>query len=126
MIAAFVAGHRESGTSLSVSDAATGTLRLGPRAFAGWFGTSGIRVDGRRFHYVVNRAADSIIRPHEPLEGEPVPIVASPAIARAAGPSGIVSLHVENHVIAARRSSRRRATSRRSTATSSSPTCRPG
>ena len=37
-----------------------------------------------------NNAADAIVRPHEPLEGELVPVVVSPAIARAAGPSGIV------------------------------------
>jgi len=101
VVSAYVAGHRDAETSLSVSDASIGTLRLGPR-FAGWFGTNGIRVDGEILRYVVNRAADSIVRPREPLEGEPVPIVASPAIGRAAGPSGIVPLHAENHDIAPR------------------------
>jgi hypothetical protein len=99
--AAYVAGHRAAETSLSVNDASTGTLRLG-RAFAGWFGTNGITADGRLFHFVVNNAADSILRPHEPLEGELVPVVATPAIARAAGPSGIVPLHVENSVTTAK------------------------
>jgi hypothetical protein len=100
-IAAYVAGHRSAETSLSVNDASTGTLRLG-RAFAGWFGTNGITADGRAFHFVVNNAADSILRPHEPHEGELVPVVATTAVARAAGPSGIVPLHVENGVIAAK------------------------
>jgi hypothetical protein len=99
--AAYVAGHRAAETSLSVNDASTGTLRLG-RAFAGWFGTNGITADGRLFHFVVNNAADSILRPQEPLEGELLPVVATPAIARAAGPSGIVPLHVENSVITAK------------------------
>ncbi len=98
VIAAFIAGHRASGTALSVNDASTGTLRLG-RAFSHWFGTHGITPDGRAFHFVVNNAADSILRPHEPLEGELVPVVVTPAIARAAGPSGIVPLHVEDSVI---------------------------
>jgi hypothetical protein len=100
-IAAYVAGHRSAETSLSVNDASTGTLRLG-RAFAGWFGTNGITADGHAFHFVVNNAADSILRPHEPHEGELVPVVATPAVARAAGPSGIVPLHVEDSVIAAK------------------------
>jgi hypothetical protein len=65
-------------------------------------GTNGIRVERNVLRYVVNRAADSFVRPREPLEGELVPVVASPAIARAAGPSGIVPLHAENHVILAR------------------------
>jgi hypothetical protein len=99
--AAYIAGHIEGETSRSPSDASVGTLRLGP-TFAGWFGTGGIRVDGPRFRYVVNRAADSILRPHEPLEDEPVPVAVSPAVAKAAGPDGIVALHAENHVIPAR------------------------
>ena len=101
LIASFVAGHRESGTGLSVSDNSSGTLRL-DRRFAGWIGVGGVSVHGSNVHYVVNRAADSILRPREPLEGQPVPIVASPAIARAAGPGGIVPLHVEEQTIEAR------------------------
>jgi hypothetical protein len=97
-IAAYVAGHRSAETSLSVNDASKGTLRLG-KAFAGWFGTNGINADGNTFHFVVNNAADSILRPHEPHEGELVPVVTTPAIARAAGPSGIVPLHIEDSII---------------------------
>jgi hypothetical protein len=52
--------------------------------------------------FVVNNASDAIVRPHEPLEGELVPIVATPAIARGADASGIVALHAENHVIDAK------------------------
>jgi hypothetical protein len=99
-IASFVAGHRESGTALSVNDSSTGTLQL-DRRFAGWIGLGGLRVRGSTVHYVVNRASDSILRPHEPLEGVPVPVVVSPAIARAAGPSGILPLHVEQATIEA-------------------------
>jgi hypothetical protein len=101
VISAYVAGHNEAESTRVVSNASVGTLRLG-KVFAGWVGTGGIRVDGSRFRYVLNRSVDSIIRPREPLEGEPVPVVVSPAIARAAGPAGIVALHAENHVIPAR------------------------
>jgi hypothetical protein len=113
VIAAFVAGHRESGTSLSVSDASTGVLRLGRlRAGAtvlgdwpGWIGVDGIRrlsQGGPRLRYLVNRAADSVFRPRGPLEGEAVPVVASPAVAAAAGADGLVPLHVEESTILAR------------------------
>ena len=87
-IASYVAGHRSAETSLGVNDASTGTIR-----FADWPGAH---------RYVVNNAADAILRPREPTEGELVPVVVSPAIARAAGPSGIVPLHVENQVISGR------------------------
>jgi hypothetical protein len=101
VIAAYVAGHREAETSLSVNDASTGTLQLG-RAFASWFGTNGITPAEHGFHFIVNNAADSILRPHEPLENELVPVVVTPALARAAGPSGILPLHVEDTVITAK------------------------
>jgi len=99
LVASYLAGHHAGEASHAVNEASTGTLHLGPR-FAGWFGPKGVRVDGPVLRFVVNNAADAVIRPHEPLEGELVPVVVSPAIARAAGPSGIVALHAENNVIA--------------------------
>ncbi|HEY8029423.1 MAG TPA: hypothetical protein VIE38_07935 [Gaiellaceae bacterium] len=93
--AAFVAGHRESGTSLSVNDASVGTLRL-DRRFAGWTGSNGVHVRGTTLHYVVNRAADSIVRPVEPLEGSPVPVIVSPDLARV---GSLLPLHVEDETI---------------------------
>jgi hypothetical protein len=90
--AAFVAGHRESGTTLSVNDTSVGTIRL-DRRFAGWMGTNGVRVRGTTVRYVVNRASDSILRPTEPLEGSPVPVIVSPDLGRV---GAIVPLHVED------------------------------
>ncbi len=99
--AAFVAGHRESGTALSVNDASVGTLRL-DRRFAGWIGTNGVRMRGTTLRYVVNRASDSILRPTEPLEGVPVPVVVSPDLARSVGVGGLLPLHVEDETIEGR------------------------
>ena len=109
VIAAFVAGHKESGTGLSVSDAATGVLHLGRLRAAGdtlptlgtWIGTGGVRNDRGAVHYLLNRAADSILRPREPLEGNTVPVIASPAIAQAAGLDGTLPLHVGNRTVLA-------------------------
>ena len=112
VIAAFLAGHRESGTALSVPDASRGVLRLGRiRAgaspldgYSGWIGTSGIAVaagrGGATLRYVLDRAADSVFRPRQPFEGEAVPVLASPAVAAAAGAGGIVPLHVDQQTIA--------------------------
>ena len=109
VIAAFVAGHKESGTGLSVSDAATGVLHLGRLRAAGdtlptlgtWIGTGGVRNDRGAVHYLLNRAADSILRPREPLEGNTVPVIASPAIAQATGLDGTLPLHVGNRTVLA-------------------------
>ncbi|HZC31044.1 MAG TPA: FtsX-like permease family protein, partial [Gaiellaceae bacterium] len=99
--ASFVAGHRESGTTLTVNDTSVGTLTV-DRRFAGWIGTNGVHVHGTTLRYDVNRAADSIVRPREPLEDAPVPVVVSPAIAKAAGASGLVPLHVEDITVEGR------------------------
>ena len=100
-IASFIAGHRESGTTLSVNDNSSGALRL-DRRFAGWTGVNGIHLEGTTVRYVVNRAGDSILRPREPLEGVPVPVLVSPDIARTAGAGGLVPLHVEDETIEGR------------------------
>jgi len=113
VIASFLAGHRESGTALSVPDASRGSLRLGRiragatalPSYAGWIGTDGIAVaptgSGVTLRYVLNRAADSVFRPRQPFEGEAVPVLATPAVAAAAGPGGVVPLEVEQETIQA-------------------------
>jgi hypothetical protein len=100
-IASFVAGHRESGTTLSVNDSSVGTIRFDHR-FSAWTGTSGVQRRDGTFRYVLNRASDSIVRPPEPLEGSPVPVIVSPAIARAVGAGGSIPLHVEDQTIEGR------------------------
>jgi hypothetical protein len=106
LYAAFAANHRESGTSLSVNDSATGTIRLGRLraggrelpSFAGWQGHAGIRAAAAAgsYRYLLNRAADSILRPQEPLEGDPVPVVVTPAIGHV---GQLVPLEVGDHVV---------------------------
>ncbi len=98
LAAATVAAHHAGEAPGAVTDVATGTIRLGSR-FAGWFGTGGVRVDGPVLHFVVNSENDAVIRPHEPLEGELVPVIASPAVARAADANGVIALHAANSVI---------------------------
>jgi hypothetical protein len=79
-VAAFLAGHRESGTTLSVSNASRGVLKLGP-PFSAWIGTGGTRVMDGEVHYLVNRAAVSLLRPRQPTDGVPVPVLATPSLA---------------------------------------------
>ena len=79
-IAAFLAGHRESGTTFSVSNASRGVLKLGP-PFSSWLGTGGVRVTAGQIHYLVNRAAVSLLRPRQPTDGVAVPVLATPSLA---------------------------------------------
>lgn len=80
VISAFVAGHREGGTTFSVPDNSRGVLKLGA-PFSNWIGTGGVQVIGGEVHYLVNRAAVSLLRPRQPTDGVPVPVLATPAIA---------------------------------------------
>jgi hypothetical protein len=80
VIAAFLAGHRESGTTLSVPNASRGVLKLG-EPFSSWIGTGGVRVIDGAAHFVANRAAVSLLRPRQPTDGVPVPVLATPAVA---------------------------------------------
>jgi hypothetical protein len=89
-VAAFLAGHRESGTTLSVSNASRGVIKL-PRRFASWIGSGGVTTDGTRVHYLVNREAVSTLRPRQATDGVPVPVLATPGIASL---GNIVSLTV--------------------------------
>ncbi len=117
LLAAFAANHRESGTALSVSDNSHGSLVLGRlraggaelAAWPGWNGVAGLRrLAGRktvgggvRLHYIVNRAADSVFRPREPLEGGTVPVVVTPALASQVGSGGLLPLHVDETTVLA-------------------------
>jgi hypothetical protein len=95
-IAAFVATHKENETHQGVNDASVGTLRVD--GLRGWLGFGGIRVDAPGvYHYVLNRAADSIVRPQEMLDGALVPVVTS--FGRV---GSVVNLRVADSVIPAR------------------------
>jgi hypothetical protein len=94
-IAAYVASHKEAETGTVVSDASVGTLKIHER----WLGSGGIRVDAPGvYHYVVNRAADSVIRPRQPADGELVPVITSPGLGKI---GATVGLRVSDAVIPA-------------------------
>jgi hypothetical protein len=87
---------------------AQGTLRLGrPRAdgkplaldFAGWTGAGGITAEGRTLRYLVTTDNVARFRARQPTDEHPVPVVASPSLAAAAGPGGILPLDVGNATI---------------------------
>jgi hypothetical protein len=106
----FLAGHRESGTNLSVSNSSQGTLvlgrlRAGARTlapFRGWVGQGGITPNGASVQYLVNRAAESFFRASQPTDDGVVPVLASPSIAAAADAGGLLPLQVNEERLLAR------------------------
>ncbi len=97
-----------AGTGLQPT--ARGTLRLGAAAvdghpvsaaFASWVGVDGVSPAGNALRYSLTPDVTARYRPAQPTDGFPLPILATPGIAAAAGPDGIVPLSVEGEVIPA-------------------------
>ena len=90
----------------------SGRLTLGPIAavdaggraqplggYGGWVATGSFRAPAVRggsisAPYAFDRAGASLLRPVQPTDGRPIPVLADPATARGAGPGGILPLSV--------------------------------
>jgi hypothetical protein len=85
----------------------TVTTPGGPRAivtdYAGWTGVNGATpVGDSAVRYLVNEAAERRFQPPQPTDGESVPVIASPALAAAAGADGVLPLRVTGGVLRTR------------------------
>jgi len=111
-VAAFLAGHVESGTTRSVANSSRGTIaftHLSARGrelppFEDWIGTGGVRPlrAGSGIRYVVNRSTRSSLRPRQPDEGHAVPVVVTPRLARLASAAGELPLEVQGEPVTGR------------------------
>jgi hypothetical protein len=89
-----------------------GTMSLGrPRVdgrelafdFARWSGEGGITLgSAARLRYIVTGNDVARLRARQPTDGKPVPIVASPTLAAAAGPGGILPVSVATGTVIGR------------------------
>ncbi len=75
-----------------------GSMRLSfeslPGALEGWAGFGGARLDGDRIAYTLTNVESARMRPRQPSDAEPVPVLATPRLARAAGADGLLPLQV--------------------------------
>ena len=81
-----------------------GGARVGDmRRFVGR-GAAKLRVQGRvaRVSYTLDGSAAAYIRPREPFDSRALPVIASPDVARSAGPGRILSLQVDGVKVRAR------------------------
>jgi len=104
-------GRNSANAGTGVQPAAKGILTLGtPRvdgrpvgsAFADWTGTGGISGGAGRLGYVLTPDRTGRFRPRQPTDGSFLRVLATPNVAAAAGPRGIVPLEVEGEQIPAR------------------------
>jgi hypothetical protein len=78
--------------------ARSGVSRLLP-GYAGWVGVDGVHPagatgGGARIRYVITPTLQTRFRPREPSDGGPIPVIASPNLAAAAGPGGVVPVQI--------------------------------
>jgi hypothetical protein len=89
--------------------APTGAVILQPlrgvTAWRGWLGRNGGRAsafgDGVRVTYSFAQSQTVLLRPREPTDGEPLRVIASPAVARVAAPGGRLTLDFEDERLSA-------------------------
>ena len=104
-------GRITANAGTGIQPSAKGALSFGvPRvdgapvrnAFADWIGTGGVSGTGAKLGYVLTPDLDGVFRPRQTTDGRPLPVLATPAVAREAGPHGIIPLAIEGEQIAAR------------------------
>ena len=75
-------------------------------AFRGWNGRGGITAaragGGVRADFAIDTSENALLRPDQPFDSRLLPVIASPDIARAAGPDGELQLDFGGDVVAAR------------------------
>ena len=104
--------HGVPNAGINAPAVAQGNLRLGrprvdgmtlPLDLANWTGSGGLTVKALgRIHYVVTNVEVARLRARQPTDDHPIPIVASPQLADAAGPGGVLPLNVATGTIIGR------------------------
>ena len=78
--------------------AVEGSVRLSfeslPGALDGWTGFGGATLNGGRIAYTLTNVEAARVRPRQLSDTEPVPVLATPRLARAAGADGLLPLQV--------------------------------
>ncbi|HEY3922239.1 MAG TPA: hypothetical protein VGL76_09010 [Gaiellaceae bacterium] len=103
-------GRLTANAGTGLQPTARGVLRFGtpsvdgkpvPNAFARWAGHNGLARHGDTIAYTLLAGQTSSFRAVQPTDGRPLPVLATPAVVRAADPNGVVALSIEGDQIAA-------------------------
>jgi hypothetical protein len=104
-------GRNSANAGTGIQPAAKGVLTFGrpevdgravAAPFTSWTGTGGISGTSTRLGYVLTPDRTGRFRPRQPTDGSVLRVLATPRVAAAAGPHGIIPLQVEGDLVAAR------------------------
>jgi hypothetical protein len=65
-----------------------------PEAFEGWIGVGGAKLVGDTIHYTLTNAVTTRIRPSQPFDRKPLPVLVTPRLAAAADSRGLLPLQI--------------------------------
>ena len=96
---------QERGADAGQAVSGTVVLPLAPALLEGWIGTGGAKVSGRTVRYTLTNAVATRIRPRQPTDATPVPVLATPRLTAAADARGLLPLQLAGerivvHVVA--------------------------
>ena len=77
-------------------------LPLEPGLLKDWIGVGGARLDGRTVHYTLSNAVVTRVRPRQPTDREPVPVLVTPRLAAAADSAGLLPLQIAGERVGVR------------------------
>jgi hypothetical protein len=104
-------GRNSANAGTGLQPAAKGVLTFGTARvnghpvrspFAAWIGTGGISGTATQLGYVLTPDRTGRFRARQPTDGAALRVLATPRVAAAAGPRGIIPLQIEGEQIAAR------------------------
>ena len=73
-----------------------------PGALDGWIGAGGAQIDGTRVDYTLTNTVATRIRPRQPYDDGPVPVLVTPRLAAAADSSGVLPLQIAGERVSVR------------------------
>jgi hypothetical protein len=78
------------------------TLPVTPALLNGWIGIGGAKLAGRTVRYTLTNTVTTRIRPRQPSDREPVPVLATPRLAAAADSHGLLPLQIAGERVSVR------------------------
>ena len=86
--------------------ALTGSVEIAlpdvPGALDGWIGVGGARLDGSKVDYTLTNTVATRIRPRQPYDDGPVPVLVTPRLAAAADSAGVLPLQIGGERVSVR------------------------
>ena len=94
--------HGAANGGTGIQPLAKGTLSIRGVDLSDWIGVAGIFGSGASVRYVVAPDLQAALRPRQPTDERRVPVLASPSLAAAAGPGGVLPLEIQGSRLAVR------------------------